>query len=160
MTRRKSINPVRHRRIYNELSELNSGIDFIFEKNNIQRDSIHQVTMEKDGDTYEFKLLITYPFTPPILYINNVEYIQQLHKYWLSFKSFYNIKSICICESTILCSNRWSPGFKIIDILNEIENTKIRIKSIYKRSYVERVMNRYNIFENGIIEKTKDFIII
>ena len=146
---------LRSRRIYNELSVLSCDIDFILEK----KDYIHEVTINECTDIFEFKLLKNYPFSPPILYINNVQYIELLHNYWRFFKPFYDTKSKCICESSVLCNHRWSPGFKIFDILNEIEKNKKLIKTIYKRKFVERVMNRYNIFENAIIEKTKDFII-
>ena len=59
-----------------------------------------------------------------------------------------------------MCGNKWSPAYKIVNIINETDNFKILFKDIYKRKYVVPILNKYNIFETGITEKIKNFIIL
>tara|TARA_B100001057_G_C22542570_1_gene830224 strand:- start:240 stop:695 length:456 start_codon:yes stop_codon:yes gene_type:complete len=145
------------KRVYGEISRFDvETSNYILEKKNHE----YNLKIAYYGDFYEFTLLKTYPFTPPILYINGKEYLNLIHKYWKSFDSFYNIKKSCVCHSTIVCRDKWSPAYKIVNVINETDNFKILFKNIYKRKYVVPILNKYNIFENAIIDKIKNFIIL
>lgn len=145
------------KRIYGEISKFDvETSNYVLEL----KDEQYNIKIAYYGDVYEFKLLKNYPFTPPILYINGKEYLDLIHSYWKLFRSFYNTKQCCICNNTIMCGNKWNPAYKIINIINETDNFKILFKDIYKRKYVVPILNKYNIFETGISEKIKNFIIL
>lgn len=145
------------KRIYGEISKFDvETSNYVLEI----KDEQYNIKIAYYGDVYDFKLLKNYPFTPPILYINGKEYLDLIHSYWNLFKSFYNTKEYCICNNTIMCGNKWSPAYKIVNIINETDNFKILFKDIYKRKYVVPILNKYNIFETGITEKIKNFIIL
>tara|TARA_Y100000816_G_C26089706_1_gene575660 strand:+ start:189 stop:644 length:456 start_codon:yes stop_codon:yes gene_type:complete len=145
------------KRIYGEISRFDvETSNYVLEK----KDTNYYLKIAYLGDTYEFKLLKTYPFCPPILYINGYEYLNLMHKYWNSFDKFYNTKKCCICEKTILCGNKWSPAYKIKDIINETDQFKILFKTIYKIKYIKPLLKKYYIFEEGIINKIKEFVIL
>jgi hypothetical protein len=65
-------------------------------------------------------LLDTYPFSPPKLYINKVDYINYLLKKYNHLKPFidkYKINTPCICCDSVTCS--WSPCYGVKDIVHE-----------------------------------------
>ena len=118
------------------------------------------ITIYYDNDEYQFKLLKTYPFTPPILYVNNIECIKLLHNYWNLFKMNSIPGNTCICETTSLCGNNWSPCINIEIILKEIYSFKSYFKILYKLKYIAPILKKYNIFENAINDKIKKYILI
>lgn len=75
----------------------------------------------------EIKIMLpkNYPFHPPQVFIQNKDY-----KYSLQCNSkrisnkLKQQNTDCLCCSTILCDNNWSPAFTIINIMNEINKTK------------------------------------
>ena len=145
------------KRVYGEISRFDvETSNYVLEK----KTNKYYLKIAYYGDVYEFELLKNYPFTPPILYINGKEYLKLIHTYWKSFKRFYNIKDHCVCNDSIMCGNKWSPAYKMKDIINETHKFKILFKNIYKRKYVVPILNNYNIFENGISEKIKNFIVL
>ena len=100
-----------------------------------------------------------YPFKPPKIFIDNKSYISllsEISQYY--FQELKKMGVICLCCESILCSNRWSPGFKIINILDEYEyNKKIIIKLIRGR-YLLEICKKFNISSYEIINKIKSFI--
>jgi hypothetical protein len=96
-------------------------------------------------DNIKFVLGQLYPFHAPEVFINEMPYSSYFKspspRMTLYLKQ-HNIK--CLCCSTILCDNNWSPIFTIIKVLDEMENTKKLIKII-----------KYEILLDEIIEKNK-----
>tara|TARA_B100001248_G_C27159863_1_gene352971 strand:+ start:197 stop:655 length:459 start_codon:yes stop_codon:yes gene_type:complete len=147
---------VAHRRIMAELRTFTAE-EYTF--NWYSNTSENIISIFYDNDTYEFKLLKTYPFTPPILYVNYIEYIKLIHSYWHLFKMDEIRGTTCICEKTLLCSNNWTPSINIKIILKEVLSTKAYFKTIYKLKYITPILNNNNIFENAIGDKIKNFIL-
>ena len=85
-----------------------------------------------------------YPFHPPQVFVNEMNYIRFLHSPSSRISLCLKQNNIhCLCCSTIICDNNWSCSFTIIKILNEMDNT---------RKMKQRI--KYEICLDEIIEKT------
>lgn len=72
-----------------------------------------------------------YPFTPPKLCINNVDYVTYLLKMYSSLKKFidrfhFNVK--CICCDSVICS--WTPCFGVKNVMNECISYTKKMRTI------------------------------
>ena len=79
----------------------------------------------------------TYPFSPPQLYINKVDYINYLVKKYSLLKPFidkYKVNIHCICCESVTCS--WSPCYGIKDIVHECTSY---LKKMRKIHYCKRI---------------------
>lgn len=72
-----------------------------------------------------------YPFTCPVLYINNIDHVRVLTKRFTTYKSFielYHISLACFCCSTLTCD--WSPCNTCHDLYNEYVTYNNKLKTI------------------------------
>ena len=94
-----------------------------------------------------------YPFSPPALQINGLDYIQLLSFSFPDLQDYLEkINKSCLCCSTLLCSNNWKPGVKLMNVIEEYEQIKGIIKTCLYKKYTRLVCNRYNIFVEEIVE--------
>jgi ubiquitin-protein ligase len=114
--------------------------------------------------TVEFCIKEGYPFTPPIITLtpnpnpNTTKRIPYMT--WLKTSSrrvHQTLKTLtktdCLCCSTILCPNRWSPAMTMRNILQEIETTqqlKRKIKYILVTKDIGKKFNLPEVVETYI----------
>uniref|UniRef100_A0A6C0LK22 Uncharacterized protein n=1 Tax=viral metagenome TaxID=1070528 RepID=A0A6C0LK22_9ZZZZ len=93
------------------------------------------VTANIDGKEHKFKIE-HYPFSPPIIWINDkrLSYSSMCYppRLWKTYNETYNKFKGCICCNNKLCENNWSPVFRITDLLNEYRDFENTLKLIAK----------------------------
>tara|TARA_B100000795_G_C22785082_1_gene434217 strand:+ start:672 stop:1166 length:495 start_codon:yes stop_codon:yes gene_type:complete len=98
--------------------------------------------------TVEIKINTNYPFNPPMVKVDSKDYISQL-KIDSSLTG-----NTCPCCSSILCHNKWKPGYGLFDILKEVhqnyaliiqsKNLEIRRREIkYSKIIMKRIFGTY-----------------
>tara|TARA_B000000609_G_C24125456_1_gene322119 strand:+ start:21 stop:506 length:486 start_codon:yes stop_codon:yes gene_type:complete len=108
-------------------------------------------------DTFCFTISRCYPFKPPTLHVNGVEIITLLHKYQVLLSKIYGNPEECICIRSLFCSSNWSPGIKILDLMNHILKEKVKIQNKYKEQYIIPILLKNNIHEKGIFINIMSF---
>ena len=84
-----------------------------------------------------------YPFGPPNIEVNCVDYKDEILKNTTNeiVSNFTNRR--CLCCDTITCRNNWTPHLTIKDCINEVIET-IRIKKrILERIHMRKIQNKY-----------------
>ena len=86
-----------------------------------------------------------YPFrAPKSVLLNNVSY----NKY----SQFSINKNTCQCCESLLCGNKWSPGFKCLQIIDEIkQNINLKQKKVYLH-LIEQIKDKYLVADIPIEE--------
>jgi len=101
--------------------------------------------MIKENDKYEDMIISNgvtltlpsnYPFTPPLLKVNNIQYIQYLETEFKKVKPFltqYKISpyNCCLCCSSVTGDN-WTPCYGIKEVLNEYNKYNELLQMIHK----------------------------
>lgn len=114
--------------------------------------------------TVEFCIKEGYPFTPPIITLiltpNPTPQKRIPYMTWLKTNSrrvHQALKTLtktdCLCCSTILCPNHWSPAMTMRNILQEIETTqqlKRKIKYILATKDIGKKFNLPEVIETYI----------
>ena len=144
------------KRILAELKELHSLYDgnlpeqndpFIIDQSD-DRDLQICFDLNIENNILKFKIPNRYPFTPPKMYINNINYLDMLY-----FNNAYFINKLnsigkkCLCCETKLCPNNWRPSIRIKDIISEY----LRNKQIIMKIMGEKYLNLINTSKNCIL---------
>ena len=88
-------------------------------------------------------LFENYPFTPPKLCINNVDYITYLVKLYSPLKPFvdrFHMNIHCICCDSVICS--WTPCYGVKRVVNECISYTKKIRTV---QYCKRIFERLNL---------------
>ena len=98
---------------------------------------------------YCFILNENYPFSPPMLEINNIPYkqflISKTQKYNKLMKQMSGLE--CMCCNNILCNDRWSPAITITKIVDEINIFRNYKKNIIYKIMIDKIKDKYLIFD-------------
>ena len=108
------------------------------------------MSFEKMGIQYKFHLK-NYPFSAPIIYINNVllkNYFTISNKHLSILKKWKNTE--CLCCSTCLTSGRWSANISFFQIINELERLFELKNNIYIIELIEIIICKYLIIDINI----------
>ena len=113
-----------------------------------------------ENNIITFKILKNYPFTPPIVYINNINYLDMLYFNDTYFNNKLNSIGIkCLCCQTKLCPNNWGPSMRIKDIITEYQNNKKIICKIKNHKYLNLINSSNDfILPPEIIGKISEFM--
>jgi ubiquitin-protein ligase len=128
--------------------------------------TIIQSPSEENTITVEFSIKEGYPFTPPIITLTPTPTTNPTHQKRIPYMTWLKTssrrvhqalktltKTDCLCCSTILCPNRWSPANTLKDILQEIEttqNVKQKIKYILATKDIGKKFNLPEVIETYI----------
>ena len=88
----------------------------------------------------EIKIVLPkhYPFHPPEVFIKNKDYKRSLQCHSKRINTILKQNDIhCLCCSTVLCDNNWSPTYTIVKIIDEV----LKTKNIKKRIGYELVLD-------------------
>jgi hypothetical protein len=136
------------KRLLNEIPRLNDyyPLDFYLETEFDKYNNLVYLVKE-NTNKIEIILCKHYPFKPPAkLKINNTDYLNLLcysNKYLEKVLETKKIK--CLCCSTMLCANNWSPSKTLLKLLHEYFNNKdMVIKSIYTK-YIDIIISQNNM---------------
>jgi ubiquitin-protein ligase len=96
---------------------------------------------------YCFTFPDCYPFRPPIITINDISYFNTLRLKSERFNS--TLKYItglhCLCCSSFLCRDHWSPAFTVKKILSEIDDFKKIKRNIIRKLLLDKIKEKYLI---------------
>lgn len=119
-----------------------------------------EINLTVNEKTLQFKLTPDYPFKPPQLFVNNINYISRHKDKYLNYKKLFRyIKKcelVCPCCDTILCN--WSPGNNIKQLLDEYirkEEVYVNMESFISLSIVKSQLP----FDELIIQCINIFLI-
>jgi ubiquitin-protein ligase len=107
-----------------------------------------------DNKYYKFNINLNYPFRPPKIEINFKPY-----SYYLNIKSndfkyklLKHKKLRCLCCSTKLCGENWSPAYTMGKIMDEVESFKNICRDISYFVIVDIIKRKYLIDDIHINE--------
>tara|TARA_B110000008_G_scaffold279051_1_gene324667 strand:+ start:1739 stop:2206 length:468 start_codon:yes stop_codon:yes gene_type:complete len=129
------------------------------EYNNENPDYTLHLSTTIKGKKLTFLISPNYPFRAPAMQVNGVDYIQLLSFSFPELQEYLGkINKPCLCCSTLLCSNNWKPGVKLMNVINEYEEIReIIVKCLYKK-YTRIVCNHFNIFAEELVENIIKYI--
>jgi ubiquitin-protein ligase len=104
-------------------------------------------TEKDDSFKYTFILTSSYPFSPPKIYCNNIEYSNflklssdRMHKY------LQNITKLeCLCCTSYICTDNWSLTLKLINVIDEIHDKRKIKRNIIIKILCDQIINKYLI---------------
>jgi len=100
----------------------------------------------KNKNVYSFMIDEYYPFKPPKIEINFINYSEFLRTSPLFSKILHKIHNInCFCCSSITCLDNWSPSHTINHIILEIRKYKKYKKHLIYKILVDKIKNKYLI---------------
>ena len=118
------------------LSKLNKSINIDYNYSN----STVTVTIENK----KFVLDKNYPFSKPTIFVNNQSYMYYLKPPTQRiYKLLNDQKYKCLCCNSIL--KDWSPMYRIVKLLDEIDNFNCIKRNIKYRIAIEELGNKYKI---------------
>ena len=104
---------------------------------------------------FEFFLNINYPFKSPKLNLNckPYSYLHYLNSKSADFnKKLLKYKKIrCLCCSSILCNDNWSPGYTMRHVIDEVKMFKNMCTDISKIVMIDVIKRKYLIDDIDII---------
>ena len=105
----------------------------------------------------KFKIPNSYPFKPPKLFVNNIDYQSMLciNNKEIN-KELKNRNIPCLCCNSILC--HWSPIYKIIDLIDEFYTIKKIIFNSRAKMLLEKICIKNNIYFENIVKKIISFL--
>jgi len=108
------------------------------------------------ADGLTITLLSNYPFTPPLLKVNNIQYIQYLEHEFKKVKPFLtqykiSIYNCCLCCSSVT-GDKWSPCYGIKDVLDEYNKYNQLLQLIHKTQLCLNKLNMDDLVYSNIIE--------
>jgi len=125
----------------NEISRNNLLINLEFDK----KYNLIINLIENDNNVYTFMLNKDYPFRFPIVKYNYNYYKHSLHIYTPEFLDIFKKMTgkQCLCCTSILSGEYWSPTFTIEKIFKEIKETNQIKKNIIYKFYADKIINKY-----------------
>ncbi len=147
------------KRIKYELSNLkNSGIvnnycDFIITKNNKDGLNVKFISC-RDNLLYNFIVPSNYPFSAPVLELNNKPYSYYLSFYFNNCKDMfhkYKGKKCFCCETALYCNN-WNHTFTFKDIINEVNKFHKECREITDNVIINVIKRKYLTDNINILE--------
>lgn len=120
---------------------------------NDEKEDYYKLTVTINNNKLKFIINTSYPFKRPSLYINDVSYLDLLRIHFPELICYLKKNSIqCLCCKTLLCSNNWKPGIKLLHIVDEYLLTKKIINYNIKKKYIRMICYNFNIFAEEIID--------
>ena len=105
-------------------------------------------------DNKRFHLNQSYPFSKPEVFVNNLPYKRYLTPPTKRiYRMLNDLKYKCLCCNSLL--KDWSPVYRLVKILDEIENFNCIKRMIKYRLAIEELGNKYQIISqipNCILE--------
>ncbi len=101
----------------------------------------------------ELHITPQYPFKPPRVLVNNINYIDRHKHMYTNSKGLFkklNMNNQCPCCDTVLCD--WSPGNRLYQVVEEYitkENQYIKVKTYI--SFL--ILNKQLPFDNLLFDK-------
>jgi ubiquitin-protein ligase len=108
---------------------------------------------ENNQKMYKFKLNNHYPFRPPKLEIDYIDYRESLKIRTPAFvKLLKQITGIdCLCCNTMLCET-WSPSFTLESVLEEVKRFKKYKRAIIDKYYSDKIIYRFLKNKNMFVD--------
>jgi hypothetical protein len=122
----------------------------------------HSITLNYNGNYYNFTLPKEYPFKPPSeILVNNISYRDIIHIKdcnMIPYLKKYTGES-CFCCSSIFNKINWTPVSRISTIINEIEKNRIYKYRITMHVLCDEIRAKYNCSgERGEFAMFEDYL--
>ncbi len=103
-------------------------------------------------NNYSFIINHNYPFQPPELLINNIPYKKFLINSTIKYRQLFTKMSglVCLCCQNILSKEKWSPGYTLIHVVNEINLFRTYKKNIVNKIMADKIKKKYLISDIDI----------
>ena len=132
----------------------------MFNRLNHERELVHGVFNEDRtqltmSDSIVFKLPKFYPFSPPFLYIDSVDSVCYLTKWYRQFTPViqkYHVSIECFCCSTIACS--WSPCNTCKQLYEEYREYRNKLYQCAKLTYLSKLP-----FDENVEQRIASFLV-
>jgi hypothetical protein len=138
--------------IFNRLKKESKDFEERFESLSIKYNNEKYELYLKDKLNYKYNnycFIIdnNYPFRPPKLLINNIEYKKFLMNSTIKYRDIFTKMSgrKCLCCDNILSNERWSPAITLIKIIDEINIFREYKKNIIYKIMIDKIKNKYLI---------------
>jgi len=129
-------------------------------KLHIDKNEMHFIIEKNNGTVLKFILSNKYPFEPPKVLVNSNYYYNILQNPCSPkinrFLKKYKIR--CMCCSSVICDNRWSPAYRIEHILDEINELNIVKKCVMLYLIMDDICIMKNIHTDTIGMYILDFL--
>ena len=101
----------------------------------------NHIILNYNSKTYKIDTGTKYPFHPPTIYLTNGKQLIYTPNHFPSrlWYEYNNITNECKCCYSLLCPERWSPGIRIIHIIDEYESFINCLKTIQKKKMFKNV---------------------
>jgi hypothetical protein len=101
-------------------------------------------------------LLQSYPFKPPILYINDTVYTSYFIEQFKKYESFTRLHKIhitdcCICCDSIINDTTWSPCFGMYDVIQDYKKFYGMLKHLIHVKYSFDILPFDDLIKTNII---------
>ena len=109
------------------IKRISKEVEFLKKKYNVLNysETLKEIIIDIDYENIRFVINEHYPFKPPKMYVNNLEYYKLLFELQSSkADKLKELNEICLCCKSILCPNNWKPAYKIINIVEEYDSFK------------------------------------
>lgn len=99
------------------------------------------IILNYNSKTYKIDTGTRYPFHPPTIYLEGDKKLIYSPNYFPRrlWNEYNNLKNNCKCCNSLLCPDRWSPGMRIIHIIQEYEKFIDTLKTIQKKRMFKKV---------------------
>lgn len=136
----------RDRRVINELGMLYFQCRNIIVERCGEEDVVH---VTHNAHSYVIKLDEHYPFKPPFNITVNGTHFKRVCNFTEGrlpavLKRYYG--NICICCDSIF-GDRWSPSFRMVHLINEIENYILMKREVFMRILCDSLRRKHNCLE-------------
>ena len=90
-----------------------------------------------------------YPFRPPRVKINGASYDDFLRlwspRFRFRYHTMFGNRCLCACHSSILSSEKWYPGYRLIDILHDMKKLHHDKCLVAYSLFVEQIKERHRL---------------
>lgn len=140
------------KRLKRELSNMYKLYDDIIVEfsNDKEGDSLNiyiYETIDNKKICYQFNVCVSYPFKCPTIILNKHKYRQLL--YCRTNYEMINLKKLttkdCLCCVSLTCTNNWSPGYTLSNLIDEIKYYKNIKKNLVFKIFTKYIKLKYLI---------------
>jgi ubiquitin-protein ligase len=168
---RTNVNSIK-RRLARDLFDLQNKGAYIYVEYNYENDissnknnnNIHLFTiniiLSENDDLITVQICRDYPFRPPknitinykcykrLLIINSQKTVNEVKSLYYDFNK-QKMLDCCLACSSITCHERWSPGVRLSNIVQEIKNNKKLRRAVIDTLLASKILNRYLTDDKG-----------
>jgi ubiquitin-protein ligase len=138
-----------HKRMLQELDEIKDMAAVVAVRHHHER--MEEVSVRiKDVGEVEMEFSGDHPFRPPKVRVNGMSYYDFFRLRGPRFPGMYHAmfphrRAFCLCCHTLVSHDRWYPGTRVRDVLNELQALQHEKRLVGYSVLVEGVKERHGL---------------